>query len=256
MEKNLKNIEFIAEIASSHNGSIKILRKLVEKLILSNVTSIKFQIFKLNKLAHPSYKFFKVLKNISISSQAYKEIINKVLKSKKKVILEPFDNESFEFCKKFKKKVSVKISSSDNDNIDLIKTSLKFFDKVFITISGYKISSVEKLFRKLNRSKRVIFTYGFQSFPTDYRNLRMGFLKELKQKNMRVCYADHTSRDNIFQNIAIIRKAIENMHPIPKVGQGEDFGDLSSFLLSEKNSWITGQIFHIDGGRSTLRIKA
>ena len=53
-----------------------------------------------------------------------------------------------------------------------------------------------------------------------------------------------------------IRKAIENMHPIPKIGQGEDFGELSSFLLSEKNSWITGQIFHIDGGRSTLRLKA
>ncbi len=53
-----------------------------------------------------------------------------------------------------------------------------------------------------------------------------------------------------------IKKAIENMHPIPKIGQGEDFGDLSSFLLSEKNSWITGQIFHIDGVRSTLRIKA
>ena len=53
-----------------------------------------------------------------------------------------------------------------------------------------------------------------------------------------------------------IKKAIENMHPIPKIGQGDDFGDLSSFLLSEKNNWITGQIFHIDGGRSTLRIKA
>ena len=53
-----------------------------------------------------------------------------------------------------------------------------------------------------------------------------------------------------------IRKAIENMHPIPKIGNGDDFGDLASFLLGEKNNWITGQIFHIDGGRSTLRIKA
>ena len=53
-----------------------------------------------------------------------------------------------------------------------------------------------------------------------------------------------------------IRKAIENMKTIPKIGRVEDFGDLSSFLLSEKNSWIIGQIFHIDGGRSTLRIKA
>ena len=60
---------------------------------------------------------------------------------------------------------------------------------------------------------------------------------------------------NMFSNDTI-RKAIENMHPIPKIGQGEDFGNLSSFLLNEKNCWITGQIFHIDGGRSTLRIKA
>ncbi len=57
-------------------------------------------------------------------------------------------------------------------------------------------------------------------------------------------------------NNETIRKAIEKMHPIPKVGNGEDFSDLSAFLLSEKNKWITGQIFHIDGGRSTLRIKA
>ncbi len=53
-----------------------------------------------------------------------------------------------------------------------------------------------------------------------------------------------------------IKKAIENMHPLPKIGAGEDFSDIGSFLLSNKNSWITGQIFHIDGGRSTLRIKS
>ena len=53
-----------------------------------------------------------------------------------------------------------------------------------------------------------------------------------------------------------IKKAIENMHPLPKIGSGEDFSDIGSFLLSDKNSWITGQIFHIDGGRSTLRIKS
>ncbi len=53
-----------------------------------------------------------------------------------------------------------------------------------------------------------------------------------------------------------IKKAIENMHPLPKIGSGEDFSNIGSFLLSSKNSWITGQIFHIDGGRSTLRIKS
>ena len=37
------------------------------------------------------------------------------------------------------------------------------------------------------------------------------------------------------------------MRQIPKIGQGEDFGDLLNFLLNEKNSWITGQIFLIYG---------
>ena len=53
-----------------------------------------------------------------------------------------------------------------------------------------------------------------------------------------------------------IKKAIESMHPIPKIGEGSDFAELGSYLLSENNKWITGQILHIDGGRSTLRLKA
>ena len=57
-------------------------------------------------------------------------------------------------------------------------------------------------------------------------------------------------------NNETIKKAIENMHPLPKIGSGEDFSDIGSFLLSDKNNWITGQIFHIDGGRSSLRIKS
>ena len=52
-----------------------------------------------------------------------------------------------------------------------------------------------------------------------------------------------------------IKKAIEKMHPIPKIGEGSDFSEIGTYLLSENNKWVTGQILHIDGGRSTLRIK-
>ncbi|WP_440926987.1 N-acetylneuraminate synthase family protein [Candidatus Pelagibacter sp.] len=209
MGKNLKHVEFIAEIASSHNGSLKILKKLVEKLMLSNLDTIKFQIFNLKKLAHPTYKFYNILKKISISNLEYEKIIKKVLK-KKKVILEPFDYESLEFCKKFKNKVSIKISASDNENIRLIKTALENFNRVFISVSGYNISKVREIYKKFNKSNKIIFTYGFQSFPTDYKNLRLDFIKQIKKNHMKVCYADHTSRNNIFKNISIIKQAIDN----------------------------------------------
>lgn len=41
-------------------------------------------------------------------------------------------------------------------------------------------------------------------------------------------------------------------HPLKRVGTSDDMAQMASFLLSEKNSWISGQIFHVDGGMSTL----
>ena len=43
-------------------------------------------------------------------------------------------------------------------------------------------------------------------------------------------------------------------NPMKKVGTSEDIAQMASFLLSEKSSWISGQIFHVDGGMSTLLV--
>ena len=78
--------------------------------------------------------------------------------------------------------------------------------------------------------------------------------------NIKVnCIAPSLTDAKMSQNLVKnenIKKAIEIMHPIPRIGNGSDFSDIGSYLLSENNKWITGQILHIDGGRSTLRIKA
>lgn len=43
-------------------------------------------------------------------------------------------------------------------------------------------------------------------------------------------------------------------HPLKRFGTAEDIAQMASFLLSDKSSWITGQIFHVDGGMSTLLV--
>lgn len=43
-------------------------------------------------------------------------------------------------------------------------------------------------------------------------------------------------------------------HPLKKVGEPKDIAQMAQFLLSENSSWITGQVFHVDGGMSTLTI--
>jgi 3-oxoacyl-[acyl-carrier protein] reductase len=49
------------------------------------------------------------------------------------------------------------------------------------------------------------------------------------------------------------QKASEK-HPLKKIGNPDDIGEMIEFLISEKSSWITGQIIGVDGGLSTLDI--
>ena len=42
-------------------------------------------------------------------------------------------------------------------------------------------------------------------------------------------------------------------HPLQKVGQPKNITDAIEFLLSDKSSWITGQILNIDGGLSSIK---
>jgi len=39
-------------------------------------------------------------------------------------------------------------------------------------------------------------------------------------------------------------------HPMKRIGTPEDIANMAEFLLSDKSSWITGQIMHVDGGMS------
>lgn len=52
-----------------------------------------------------------------------------------------------------------------------------------------------------------------------------------------------------------IAETIANMHPLPRLGDAGETAALADFLLSDESGWITGQIFHVDGGRSSLERK-
>jgi len=48
-------------------------------------------------------------------------------------------------------------------------------------------------------------------------------------------------------------EASQKRNPMKKVGEPQELADAISFLLSEKASWITGQVLAIDGGMGSLR---
>ena len=73
------------------------------------------------------------------------------------------------------------------------------------------------------------------------------------------CIAPSLTRSGIAQPLTgneAMAKAIAAQHPIPRLGEGNDAGALAAFLLSDQAGWITGQVFAVDGGRSTVRTRS
>ncbi|GAB1450974.1 hypothetical protein MASR2M47_10300 [Draconibacterium sp.] len=48
-------------------------------------------------------------------------------------------------------------------------------------------------------------------------------------------------------------EANANRHPLKRIGLPDDIAQMAIFLLSEKSSWVTGQIMHVDGGMSSIK---
>lgn len=50
------------------------------------------------------------------------------------------------------------------------------------------------------------------------------------------------------------RDAAAGRNPLQKVGTSDEVAAMAEFLLTGESKWITGQIFHVDGGMGTLRL--
>lgn len=48
-------------------------------------------------------------------------------------------------------------------------------------------------------------------------------------------------------------EASAKRHPLQKIGTSQNIADAALFLLSEKSSWMTGQIIHVDGGMGSIK---
>jgi NAD(P)-dependent dehydrogenase (short-subunit alcohol dehydrogenase family) len=80
---------------------------------------------------------------------------------------------------------------------------------------------------------------------------------ELAPKIRVNCVAPSLTDTPLAEKLLNSESKIENSkdrHPLREIGEPEDIASMITFLLSNKSKWMTGQILHVDGGLSSLKI--
>lgn len=91
------------------------------------------------------------------------------------------------------------------------------------------------------------------------RGLTLSLAAELAPKIRVNAISPSLTQTNMAEGMLANEKlaeAISKMHAMERLGTPEEMAAMIEFLISEDSGWITGQIFGVDGGRSTLRIKS
>lgn len=50
------------------------------------------------------------------------------------------------------------------------------------------------------------------------------------------------------------KKVSGERHPLKRVGEARDIAQAAAYLLTDESAWVSGQIIHVDGGLSALRV--
>ena len=80
---------------------------------------------------------------------------------------------------------------------------------------------------------------------------------ELSPKIRVNCIAPSLVQTSLAEKLTNTPEKIEaggKRHALQRIGQPNDIAAMAEFLLSDKAAWITGQVLHIDGGMSTLKV--
>ena len=206
-------MKIIAEVGVNHNGSIKTAKKYIDTCKSIGVDFVKFQIAnpdlvvtknapkadyqKLNSQVKETQ--LKMLKEIHLSMEDYKELYFYSKRKKIKIVFSAFDNLSYKFLMNLKPNF-IKIASGEIDNFFDLRNLKNYRGKLFISTGMSKIKDINELIKFLRKIKiknnQIILMHCNSDYPTQYKDVNLNVLDQYKKKyNFELGYSDHTIDD-------------------------------------------------------------
>lgn len=187
-------IEIICEIASAHEGNIETLFELLCCADRSGSDWVKLQIYQFDQLVASDNEKFADLKIIELSPKEWVKILDFAEKLQIKLIIEPFDYDSFLLVRNHPAIDGFKIPTSDLLDARFVSDVLAEGKIVFIAVGGTELNELDVIMgaAKDNKNTEIILLHGFQNFPTKLEDSLLNKIPSLIGRyDCRVGFADH-----------------------------------------------------------------
>jgi sialic acid synthase SpsE len=219
------SVKIIAEVAQGYEGSPHTALLLAKAAVNAKADAVKFQCVYADELAVPNYKFYDLFKDLEMTQDEWKVIVDYVQGRKTEFYFDVYGNKSLDIAANLNVD-AVKIHAIDFFNSELIDQVLDKFTKVFISTGGIHEEELDEFFmqHKIPDSCELCIMYGFQAEPTPVDGNNINRLVALQKKfpQAKFGFMDHSAGNSkeattlslltLSCNIAYIEKHISLDH--------------------------------------------
>lgn len=185
------------ETAFHHEGDKEYLLKLIDQAKKSDAKGIKFQVLiDLNEFMSSYHSAYIDAKKWILTIEDWMEIFQYSKDLGLDIILMPLDVKAFDLIYKFEIKY-IEIHSVSFKDTKLLNELEKTKVPLIFGIGGRTIEEIDTIVKKYN-DREIILMVGFQSFPSDLRDIKLERISELRKiyPHCTIGYADHSSYES------------------------------------------------------------
>lgn len=198
----------IAEMAWSHDGSIKNAKRIIDAAAEGRADSICFHLTSMKDYMVPHYRtgkgrvsagketmpIYEYLSRINLKPENWFELSTYTRKKGLLICTMCNDLPSVKLASKLGTDSYV-ISPASIAEEDLVREVARNGKPVFLRISGSTMDEIKRAVSwiKSEKNKGIVLVYGFQSYPTKLKDMHLRFIPTLKKIfQLPVGFADHT----------------------------------------------------------------
>jgi sialic acid synthase SpsE len=217
----MKKSYIIAETAYNHEGDIDYLYKMIDEIAELKLNAIKYHLL-LNPESYiqKNHPLLNKLKDWIFNERQWDEIIRYSISKDLDIIALCDDVESIEYLLKKQKKInSIELHAVSLNDFYLLDAVSNFKGQIILGIGGSTLDEIEYAvnFLKNRDIKNILLMFGFQNFPTNYRDINLSKMTLIRNLfKLPVGYADHTAYNDPNNEVISVMAAAMGFNVLEK----------------------------------------